>query len=578
MRVRVQGGAHRASRIPAVVRAALLAHLAVLLLSVFAWPVHRAPDEPQHLDLVLAVASRTAVPWPDPGRLRQSTGGAAADRLYPRGDPVFTAADAPGRWPSWASAGGATPGRSPNWMVQHPPLYYLGVGVPLSLLPGWPDLPYDVLLDLVRLVGALLLLPLPLLAWAAARRLTGDGPVASAAAVTMLAVPHVQHIGASANNDSLLILLMAGVTVPLAGVLRGDTRWRTAGLVGALTGLALLTKGTALVLPPVLGLAYLLAARRAGLLRALGPALLAAGLAVGLGGWWWVRNKLRYGVLQPNGLLSDQSVLDRRPPVTSAADSGLRFLGVFARRVTGNLWLEPAVRPRPAFVSWTSWGLSVLAVVLLLVGVLAAVRARGPERLRVAEVAWLLLPAAGILGIVLSGSWAAWRTSLQPAGQQGRYLYPALVGLALLAVLGVHRLVGDRLVLVVSAVAAALQAVMGAVVLTQSWLPRTGGELPSRLAAAWRGWDAWSPLPWPVLALLVLAAAAALVRLVLVAVGTLPRPAPPEPPPGRTRDPAPHAPGTVLVGRPVMRHATGAPYRAGARAGPAGRRRRYRGR
>lgn len=527
MRFRVHGGAHRRSRIPAVVKAALLAHLAVLLLSVFAWPANRAPDEPQHLDLVLAVAAGTAVPWPEPGRLRESSGLAAGTTLYLRGHPVYAAGDAPHRWPSWASAGGARPARAPNWMVQHPPLYYVALGAPLALLPGWPDLPYDVLLDLVRLAGALLLLPLPLLAWAAARRLVGDGPVAEATAVAMLAVPHLAHIGASANNDPLLIVLVAAVSVPLAGVVRGDTRWRTAALVGTLTALALLTKGTALVLPPVLALAYLLAARRAGLRRATGPALLAAGLAAGLGGWWWVRNRLRYGVVQPNGLISDQSILERRPPVTDAGDSGLRFLGVFARRMTENLWLEPAVRPRPAFVSWTSWGLSLVAVGLVLLGAAAALRAGRADRadrvgLGVGEVAWLLLPAAGILGITLSGSWAAWRTTLQPSGQQGRYLYPALVGLGLLAVLGVARLAGARVVLVLAAAAAVLQATMGAVVLTQSWLPRTGGSLSGRLADAGRGWDAWSPLPWPALALLLLGAAAALANLVRVAVRTLP--------------------------------------------------------
>ena len=496
-----------------MVRAALLAHAAVLLLSVFAWPVHRAPDEPQHADLVIAVANGTAVPWPEPGRLRESRGIAAGASLYLRGEPVFRAADAPARWPSWASAGGAAPARPPNQLVQHPPLYYALLGAPLSAVPGWPDWPYDVLVDVLRLAGALLLLPLPLLAWAAARRLVGDGPVAAAAGVAMLAVPHLQHIGASVNNDALLILLVSAVTVPLAGVVRGDLRWRTAGAVGVLTGAALLTKGTALVLLPFVAVAYLLACR-SSVPRALGSGFAALAFGAGLGGWWWVRNKLRYGVVQPNGLIADQTLLDRRPVLTSAGESGPRFLGLFVRRMTENFWLEPAVRPRPAFVSVTSWGLSILVGLLLLVGVVVAVRS---PRLRVAEVAWLLLPAAGIGAIVLSGSWAAWKVSLLQSGQQGRYLYPAAVGLALLATVGLRALAGRRVVLVTAASAAALQAVMGAVVVTQSWLPRTGDPPPSRLWAAWRGWDAWSPLPWPVLAVLALASAAALGRLVAVA-------------------------------------------------------------
>ncbi|HYT10197.1 MAG TPA: glycosyltransferase family 39 protein [Mycobacteriales bacterium] len=520
-------GAHRRARVPAPVRAAVLAHAAVLVLSVFAWPVHRAPDEPQHVDLVVAVADGAAVPWPDPGRLRQSRGISAGVDLYARGQPVFLAAQAPGRWPSWASAGGAAPGPQPNQLVQHPPLYYLLLGAPLALLPGWPDWPYDVLLDVLRLASALILVPLPLLAWAAARRLVGDVPIAAACGVAMLGVPHLQHIGASVNNDGLLIVLAAAVTVPLVGVVRGDTRWRTAGLVGVLTGGALLTKGTALVLLPVVGAAYLLAWRRTSLLRTVRAAVVAAGLAVGLGGWWWIRNKLRYGAVQPNGLIADQTLLGRRPVLTSAAESGARFVSQFARRMSENFWLEPAVRPRPPFVSWTSWALSLLAAALLLAGSVAAVRARGAHRLRLSEVGWLLLPAAGILTIVLSGSWAAWKISLLPSGQQGRYLYPASVGLALLVALGLHALAGRRVVLATAACAATLQAVMGAVVVTQSWLPRTGDPLASRLWAAWRGWDAWSPLPWPALALLLLTAAGTLGALVAVAARQADDPAEP---------------------------------------------------
>ncbi|HEX6754655.1 MAG TPA: DUF2142 domain-containing protein [Mycobacteriales bacterium] len=511
--------------VPRVVRVALLAQAAVLLVGVFGWPLHQAPDEPWHVDLVIAVgdgrvaavADGRALPWPDPGGLRQARGAfagmdpvsiAANSRGNYCGCRAFLTAAAPAEWPSWSDAGGAAPSRQPNWMVQHPPLYYGLLAVPLRLLPDWPELPFDVVVDWLRLWNLLFLLPLPLLAWAAARRLTGDDTVGSVAAVSVLAVPHLQHIGSSVNNDNLLVLLCGVVTVLLAYVLRGDTSARTAVLVGLVTAAALLTKGTALVLPVVVLAAYVLARSWKG--------VLALGIGLLLGGWWWVRNRLVYGTVQPNGLVSDQSIPGRKPRVTSWSDSGTSFLTSSADRMSDTFWLNTSVRVLPGWIGAASAVLSVLAVVLLVAGLVAWVR-RG---LGAGAAVWTLLPALGIGAIVTAGAWANWLRAPSPGGMQGRYLYPALVALSVPVALGLVTLLRRWALPAAGVAAAGLQLVYGMAVAREFWLPRDAAPWPDRVAAAWRGAVAWSPLPGWAFALLLAAAAAGLGALAGTALRT----------------------------------------------------------
>jgi small subunit ribosomal protein S36 len=88
-------------------------------------------------------------------------------------------------------------------------------------LGGWS---FPAQLGVLRLLSALLLLPLPALAAAAARRLGAAPAVVTAAALLPLAVPQLAHVGASVNNDVLLVLLGAAVAVPLLGVSRVTSR------------------------------------------------------------------------------------------------------------------------------------------------------------------------------------------------------------------------------------------------------------------------------------------------------------------------------------------------------------------
>jgi hypothetical protein len=481
--------------LPVALRLVVVLHTLALLLATVLFPNYRGPDEPLHVDLIAAAASGDAVPWPAPGERMVDVGVGAGGFITNGRIPVrqvLVAADAPPRAerPSFRAAGGGTPGRFANQLVQHPPLYYYLLAPVLALVPDWPDQPFDRLVALLRVVNALLLAPLPLLGFALARRVGLAEPVAVAAAAAPLAVPQLYHIGSSVNNDNLLLPLLAGTVVVAASVGRGDVRPRTAGLLGVLTGLCLLTKGLALFLPLLVALAYAVAASRVGLRRSVPPAAVALAAGLGIGGWWWVRNKIAYGTFQPDGTKLVQPELVAH---TSWGQTGGNWLGQFSWLMTRRFWLDPGSTAVPPVTDVAA----AVAAVLVVAGIGLSVATRTP---RWRDALLLVLPLACLAGIVGYGSWETWEKVLRQSGMQGRYLYGALPGLAVLVVAGAGRLLGRRravLPLLVVLLAAAMQAVALKLTLPIYWLPETGSG-PARLAGGIEALLAWSAWPPPV--------------------------------------------------------------------------------
>lgn len=497
-------------RLPPLLRMVVLLHGLMLLTATVLYPNYRGPDEPLHVDLIAATAQGDAVPWPAPGRRYVSSGVGAAGflgngRIDVRS--VLPAGLAPprDRRPTYREAGGSTPGAAPNQLVQHPPAYYYLMAPVLAVVPHWQDQPFDRVVAWLRVVNALLLLPLPLLGFALARRVGLPSPTAVAAAAAPLAVPQLYHIGSAVNNDNLLLPLLAATSVVAASVGRGDLRRRTAVGLGLLVGACLLTKGFGLFLPLLVGLAYLVAATRLGVRRAVLPLLLAQAVGFGAGGWWWVRNKIEYGVLQPDGTKLVQPHLVAH---TSFRETGLQWLGQFGELMNRRFWLDPGASRLPALAGIAA----VAGAVLVVGGVLVTLALRSPAR---RDALLLAVPFGCLAGIVAWGSWDAWEKVLRTSGMQGRYLYGALPGIAVLAVGGIGRLLGRWTPAVVLAGAAPAQLVGLALTLRVYWLPATGPE-PGRLAAAGRGILAWSP--WPPLLVLPL-----LMAVAVVGVGTLSR-------------------------------------------------------
>jgi hypothetical protein len=421
--------------VPRVVWLVVLLHVLLTLCQTAVFPNFRSPDEFKHFDMIVAVERGTAWPWPDPGTLRV-TNGSLAGGFVP-GDTLTkrqALADRPipprSQRPSYLDSGGDTPRNSYNQMTQHPPLYYLGGAAVLALIGDWENEPLDRVFLLLRWSNVLLLAPLPLLLYASARRLRLPDPVPVAASVFPVLVPELSRSGGSINNDNLLILAAAVLTLLLTYVLTGDTSRRTAVWVGAVTTVALLTKGLALMLPVWIAVTYAVALYRTRARSLVGSAAVAAAVTcVGLA--WWVRNKVLYDAVQPAGL---RIVLPPLPVRGSWEDGGARFLAHYVESMATTFFVQDysamSHDHAAARLHDPALWLARLVVVILVLGVLVTLVRRLIPWL---DALTLLLPTVLLAALVALGSWDAFETYGIYTAMQGRYLFAGAFALALVA-------------------------------------------------------------------------------------------------------------------------------------------------
>jgi hypothetical protein len=480
----------------------------VLLGLALAWsvavPTFRGPQEIAHVDRARDIVARAGLPPPGVALSRQvAAAGQHANfwtdfsdspSLQPDRTVRYRIADAAPRTarPSFHSlfpAGGRSPVVNPQ--SASPPLYHAVAAGVLAVLPATTA--YDVVVWLLRALGALLVAPLPWLAWAGARWLVEDRRVALAAAAVPLTIPMLAHVGASAGPHGLLALLGGGFALGLARLTAGDTRWPTVALLGLTAGLGLLVKAWAAAWLVALPVAAIVAVRqqRAARRPATVRTAIAAASAAVVGGWWYGRNVAVFGVLLP--------VVGPLPE----AGEGLGvvgWLGLGVSRLALRFW---------GHFGWGEvalpWAAVWLATAGLAAAVAAAVAGRRPPAVgfRAPAVA-LLAPLAVTLGAVVAVAAVVYARSGAAQGLQGRFLFGGVVGVAVVVGVGAVALAGWRARWVpvgVLAVAGALQATGGWLALAHWWGPAD----PDTRVVGVRAVLAWSPLPdIAVLGLLVL--------------------------------------------------------------------------
>lgn len=532
----------RGRGVPALVWALVGVNIALMLSFTMLYPAMYGYDEPQHIDIAYAY-SQGHGPY-DPGERRLAAGIRNGERGagYPPTRPFNDVAGVPrDQRRSFDAQGGDTPYTAglPNQMVQHPPLYYLA-GAAVLDFPGVSGMGYDRQIWLLRLLSVLMVAPLPLLAWAAAQVLLGPGPPALVAAALTVSVPGLTRIGATVTNDALMVLVGGLLVYFCAKVTTGDRRARTGALMGLTLLVGLLTKGFALVLPPVAAAAYLVA-----VLRYRKVPVAAMAWVVGLcaaGGLWWLRNLVRYGAIQPLGVGPENAETIRGPLRPGGTLTG--FVPGFTERISSRTWggIGLPEGPKLTPVVTTSWMVALL--VLVAAGLLIGVRGRWDR----AALAVLLLPALLTLGLVFSAAYANYRTHLDVyLGVHGRYLYVGLAGLAVAfgaGLTGLVRLAGRRgdaaarwLPLAVLVAALATQVVAVRTLVGAWWTAGDAGGAWSELGDALSSIVRWSPFPaGPTYAPFVLTLVLAPAALVLAAAAGRSAPGTPAPAAEPVRD------------------------------------------
>ena len=110
--------------------------------------------------------------------------------------------------------------------------------------------------------------------------------------------PMFLFITGAVSNDGLLTLWVTLILWMLIRTVNAGITVRMSLVIGALCGLALLTKLTALYILPVVTVAYLIAAwSRRDWRKLIAGGALIAGLTLLIAGWWFARNLALYGDL-----------------------------------------------------------------------------------------------------------------------------------------------------------------------------------------------------------------------------------------------------------------------------------------
>ena len=460
-------------------------------------PFYRAPDERNHVDMVKYYGSSLGFPDPrmrvpiDPGVLASTRlvlpprdselGGArpplSADQAQPRHlRPTFQ---------ELAETQGSAANSRSNHLTQHPPFYYVLVSSAGSLagaaLPqeAWS---WDREVWLYRLISVVLIAPLPVLASTAAGVLDASPLGRVMASAVLLLIPMLSYIGAVVNNDATMIL-GAAIAVSAGLVhLKHPSCWSAAVAAGG-AAVAAWSKSTGATLLPWVMLVVFVAAIPAWRAGRRGEALKCFGLAsvITLGGaGWHLRNVIRFADPQPTS--SQRNVIeDAETPLGP-------FLQTWYERVAGTFWGQPGRRTGVTLADWLVTSLTVAVVLAAAAMVIVAVRRR-----RHRTVVFLL----GMLWIVqvallLRTTLAHYMRTGRYAAMQGRYLYAALVPLAVLLGLFVVQVVPRRarawVVAAAIAAGAAVHLILARSMLNGFW---AGDGVVDRV----RSVLAWSPLP-----------------------------------------------------------------------------------
>lgn len=449
-------------------RAVVLLTLTGLLLSAFwaiALPYFDGPDESRHYNSVARIVDGGGWPLPYAADIFGSTqvaimeaGGTLSDGQ------TYSSIPAASERSALLTGVPDTLDEIDN-MVQHPPGYY-AVDAILVKLFGGAELRWDQAHIIMRGGSALMLaLAIPFVV-GVGRRLSGSPGGGLIAGIGMLMIPFYTVMGGYVSNDTLLVTLCSATVyflVRAGGDPRSSAWWLPAA--GIAYGAALMTKGLALMLAPaVIILAIMAVVRRGFSVRAvLSQLLVPAILAGAVGGWWWIRNYLLLGVVQPSQLGGRAS-----SETPSDAYDLPRFFTQAISRMNATFWGRGGSDAK-AFPDIIELLLGIL-LILVLVGAFVV------SRRRVMLAVLLSYPMLILVTLFANSHSIFWDTGAINRGMQGRYLFSGAfafgAAFALVAVAWRGRIRRPRALAAASAWGPAIATTLAATWLVpRSWSP-----------------------------------------------------------------------------------------------------------
>jgi hypothetical protein len=302
------------------------------------------------------------------------------------------------------------------WAAAHPPLFYWLAGA-LGAVVG--DGSEGALVPWIRVVGAALGLAAIAGGWQIVRALDPEPRRRFFVAAIPLLLPVHVYTSAMLNEEVVAAALVSFALFALLYSRRCEApAWREVALVGALGGLAFLTKISGVLVIAAAGATYALDGWRRGAL-ADGLARAATVVLIGglVGGWFFAHNLAVYGYVYPYKL-DVHAIMATMPPGERTLFDYVYvpFASVFAPVVLGpelvrsvwggtyaTLWFDAHYhflpRPTPGLVQWgaTLTGLGLVPTAAFAIGVARGIRralqgAQGPD-----------LPLLLVLGLTLLG-------------------------------------------------------------------------------------------------------------------------------------------------------------------------------
>lgn len=369
-------------------------------------PPWQAPDEPAHFNYIRQVAVDGCCPriemgdWDSDYLARLTTARFAPDQL--------------GRLDSI------------QYEDHHPPLYYLLASLVYNFSGG--------ALIALRLFSVLLGAAVVCLSYAVGRRVVAKQPQVALGAMALVAfTPQHLSMMASVNNDALAEALVALTLLWLIRLLNSESVaiWQ----LGLIVGMALLTKITIYFLALIVPLGLWLKWRREtqpplALLKSLAVFALIAGVA---GGFWWLRNIAVYGFPDFLALGAHDAVVADQPRTADfIAQHGFSsYIAQLTSTTFKSFWGQFGWMALPldsVFGGWIYRGFALLSLAGSAGAVLAlrfgAADEDEPSRFPRPEFIILLTTA---LAVALQFSYY----NLEFQQWQGRYLFPALIPIAL---------------------------------------------------------------------------------------------------------------------------------------------------